>query len=188
MYKDPIEKFNIWYKEAENNPTIIDASAAALATSTINGMPSVRMVLIKYFDKNGFVFCTNLGSKKSKDLKENNKAAILFHWPNRQVRIEGKAYQIGDQEADTYFDSRPLQSKIISILSKQSQILENEEDFTTKINEYNEKDIKRPIYWSGFRVIPSSIEFWTQGKHRNHKRIIYVMDENGSYKISQLYP
>lgn len=186
MYKDPIEKFSAWYKDAESDKNIAYPSAAALATSTADGVPSVRMVLVKHFDSNGFVFCTNLNSKKAGDLYENNHASLLFYWPGRQVRIEGIAHQISNEEADRHFNERPLQSRIISILSKQSQILDD--DFADKIRNYNEKKIKRPDYWAGFRIAPNKFEFWTEGEYRNHERIVYELKDDESYEAFKLYP
>jgi pyridoxamine 5'-phosphate oxidase len=192
--KNPIKLFDQWFKEAEKSG-IEEPNALNLATATKDGKPSNRMVLMKQYDDNGFVFFTNLESKKGSDIIENPFVSMCFFWPetNKQVRIEGKVTQVSDKEADDYFNSRPLNSRIGAIVSKQSQpILEN--DFTLFKNSTLESfkilskgSIKRPDFWSGFCLVPDKIEFWQRGEFRIHKRTSYSKVKD-SWDVGYLYP
>ena len=192
--KNPIKLFDKWFKEAEKS-NINEPNAVNLATASKKGRPSNRMVLMKGFDENGFVFFTNLESQKGVELLENPFASMCFFWEtlDKQVRIEGKVKQISDKEADDYFNSRPLNSRIGSIISKQSRPI-IEKDFTLFKNSVFEsfkllatQKVQRPKYWSGFRLIPDRIEFWQRGEFRIHKRISYTK-KKGSWDIGYLYP
>ena len=190
---DPLELFKSWMAEAEKKE-IRDPTASSLATANNAGQPSVRMVLLKGVSHKGFVFYTNLNSPKSKDLKENPKAAMCFHWKsfNRQIRINGNVTEVDDKEADIYFKSRPYESRIGAWASDQSEKMKNKLEFLEKIETYrkkykNEKDVPRPPHWSGWCLIPSSIEFWLHGDNRIHERLRYNKVGNGWNK-EILYP
>ena len=189
---DPFELFKAWFEEASKKE-INDPNALSLATSNSKNEPSVRMVLLKGLSKNGFVFYTNLNSPKSSDLKNNPKAAMCFHWKSleRQVRIVGSLTQVTDKEADDYYNSRPYKNKIGAWASSQSEILDKRDDFLEQIQNYEKKypshDVPRPPHWSGWRLVPSQIEFWLDGEGRIHERLNYKR-ENGSWKKELLYP
>ena len=187
--KNPLDLFEEWFNEAKKTE-INDHNAVALATSNKKGIPSVRMVLLKSFDENGFVFYTNLDSKKSKDIKENPSASMCFHWKSllRQIRITGKASNVSDQEADEYYNSRSYGSRIGAWASKQSSILNNRKELNKEIEDYKSKfpnndKVPRPSHWSGWRVNPSEIEFWLDGDDRIHERLKYIKDDESWKKI-----
>ena len=191
--EDPIELFNIWMNAAEKKE-INDPNALSLATSNQNNEPSVRMVLLKGISKKGFVFYTNLNSPKSDDLKKNSKASMCFHWKSlqRQVRISGNVIQVSDKEADTYFNSRPYESRIGAWASNQSGTMQDRQDLLKKIEDFKKKykdlnNIPRPKHWSGWCLQPSSIEFWLGDKFRIHERLKYNKISN-NWKKEILYP
>ena len=190
--KNPIELFKKWFLEAEASE-INDHNAVAIATSNEANQPSVRMVLLKGLSEKGFVFYTNFNSKKGSDLKFNKKASMCFHWKSlrRQVRVIGFVEKVTDKEADEYYNSRPYKNKIGAWASSQSQTLAKREDFIKKINEYEKKypsdNVPRPPHWSGWRLLPSEIEFWLDGDGRIHERLNYIK-ENGEWKKELLYP
>jgi len=176
---NPIELFKIWMSEAEKKE-INDPNALSLATTNKNNEPSVRMVLLKGINTKGFVFYTNLNSPKSNDLKNNPKAAMCFHWKSlqRQVRIYGSVKQIGDEEANIYFASRPYESRIGAWASDQSKIMNKRNEFIKKIEKYKKKfkdgkKLPRPKHWSGWCLNPSAIEFWLGDQFRIHERLRY---------------
>lgn len=190
--KDPLEIFNEWFllaKEKEIN----DPNAMSLATVEKDLKPSIRMVLMKSFDKNGFVFNTNLNSKKGKTISNNSFVSLNFHWKSllKQVRIEGFAEKITKEEADLLFDARPENSKIGAWASDQSNILKDRSELELRIQKYKEKykgkKIPRPDYWSGYRVLPNLYEFWQDMPFRLHDRIQYKKI-NGLWKVNKLYP
>ena len=190
---DPIELFKIWMSEAENKE-INDPNALSLATTSKNNEPNVRMVLLKGLSEKGFIFYTNLNSPKSNDLKINPKAAMCFHWKSlqRQIRIIGSATQVNEKEADTYFNSRPYESRIGAWASDQSKTMSNREELLKKIQNFKKKykDVKnlpRPKYWSGWCLNPSSIEFWLGDQFRIHERLKYNKISN-NWKKEILYP
>ena len=192
--EDPFELFENWFEEAKKNE-INDHNALALATVNKKSEPSVRMVLLKDFDKNGFVFYTNLNSPKSHDIKSNPNAAMCFHWKSlqRQVRIKGVISKVSDAEADKYFNSRPYESRIGAWASDQSKAMNKREEFLKKIEEYkkkysNKNDVPRPEHWSGWNLIPTSIEFWLDGDSRIHERLKYTKDNEGNWVKSLLSP
>ena len=192
--KNPIELFKTWMEEAKvSEPN--DPNALALATADKNAIPSVRMVLLKDFNKEGFVFYTNLESQKGNELKENPNASMCFHWKSllRQVRINGKLSKVTDKVADEYYDSRAYDSRIGAWASKQSTVLKDRSDLISSIkkykNKYNKKDnVPRPRHWSGWSLLPLSIEFWLDGDNRIHERLKYTKDENGMWNKSLLSP
>ena len=174
---NPIDLFNEWFNEAKKTE-INDPNALALATVGKDGIPSVRMVLLKDFNKKGFVFYTNLNSKKSNDIKFNSNASMCFHWKSllRQVRITGKLIKVSDVDADNYYNSRSYGSRIGAWASNQSSILKSRDELIKSIKEFkmkfpNEKDVPRPNHWSGWNLIPDQIEFWVDGNNRIHERL-----------------
>ena len=191
---DPIQLFKVWMDEAKKlEPN--DPNALSLATSNKNNLPSVRVVLLKEFNQNGFVFYTNLNSQKGKELKENPNAAMCFHWKSllRQVRISGVITQVEDKVADQYYNSRGYDSRIGAWASKQSKELNNRDELTKSIKEYKQKfndenNVPRPNHWSGWNLTPTSIEFWLDGDNRIHERLKYTIDDNGNWIKSLLSP
>ena len=189
---NPIELFKKWFSKAEESE-INDPNAVAIATSNKNNQPNVRMVLLKGLSDKGFVFYTNFNSKKGNELKENQKASMCFHWKSlrRQVRVIGKVEEVSAKEADDYYNSRPYKNKIGAWASSQSEILNKRDDFIKKIETYEKKypsnEVPRPSHWSGWRLMPSQIEFWLDGEGRIHERLNYKK-EKGNWKKELLYP
>jgi len=188
-FEDPLALFTIWLAEAEKNE-INDPNALSLATTNSKNEPSVRMVLLKGLSKKGFVFYTNLNSPKSNDIKKNPKAEMCFHWKSlqRQIRIFGNINQVSDEEADTYFNSRPYESRIGAWASDQSKIMNSRNEFLNKIEEYkkkykDEKNLPRPKHWSGWCLNPLSIEFWLDGENRIHERLRYDKKDKSWIKV-----
>ena len=181
---NPIDLFKEWFEEAkktENNAP----NPVAVGTLNNEGYPSVRMVLLKDYDDNGFVFYTNFNSDKSKAIKKDPKISMCFNWKSllRQVRIVGLASKVSDKEADEYFDSRSYGSKIGAWASDQSSILINRKDLLNSIDKYkekfqNENKVPRPSHWSGWRLKPEEIEFWLDGENRIHERLKYIKNKN----------
>ena len=191
---DPIELFKVWMDEAKKSEPN-DPNALSLATSSVNNLPSVRMVLLKEFNQNGFVFYTNLNSQKGNELKENPNAAMCFHWKSllRQIRISGTITQVEDNVADQYYNSRGYDSRIGAWASKQSKKLKNREELTNLIKEFKQKfndenNVPRPNHWSGWNLSPKRIEFWLDGDSRIHERLNYTIDKNGNWIKSLLSP
>ena len=191
---DPFELFEEWFEVAKKKE-INDPNALALGTASKDGVPSVRMVLLKGFDKDGFIFYTNLKSQKSKELKENPNATMCFHWKSllRQIRIVGKLNQVDDKTADDYYSTRAYESRIGAWASKQSSILKSRDELLNNLEnfkkKYNDKDnVPRPDHWSGWNLKPSSIEFWLDGDNRIHERLKYTLDNNNNWEKSLLSP
>ena len=191
---DPFELFERWFDEAKKNE-INDPNALALGTASKDGIPSVRMVLLKGFDKEGFVFYTNLNSQKGNQIKENPNATMCFHWKSllRQIRIVGVLSQVSADTADKYYNSRGYESRIGAWASKQSSVLKNRNELLDSLEafrkKYNNQDkVPRPDYWSGFNLKPSSIEFWLDGDNRIHERLKYTLNENNEWTKSLLSP
>jgi pyridoxamine 5'-phosphate oxidase len=191
---NPIELFKVWMDEAKKSEPN-DPNALSLATSNKNNAPSVRMVLLKEFNQNGFVFYTNLNSQKGNELKENPNAAMCFHWKSllRQIRISGTITQVEDSAADQYYNSRGYDSRIGAWASKQSKELKNRDELTNSIKEFKQKfddinNVPRPKHWSGWNLIPTRIEFWLDGDSRIHERLNYTIDKSGNWIKSLLSP
>ena len=190
---DPIELFKLWMDDAKKSEPN-DPNAVSLATSN-NNFPSVRMVLLKDFSQNGFVFYTNLNSQKGNELKENPNAAMCFHWKSllRQIRINGAVTQVATDVADKYYNSRSYDSRIGAWASKQSKELTSRDNLIDSIKKYKDKyndenNVPRPSHWSGWILSPQSIEFWLDGDNRIHERLKYVKDRNGQWIKSLLSP
>jgi pyridoxamine 5'-phosphate oxidase len=191
---DPIDLFEVWMNEAKKTEPN-DPNAVALGTSDQNNSPSIRMVLLKDFNKRGFIFYSNLNSQKGNELKNNPRAAMCFHWKSllRQVRINGTVKRVSDKVADEYYNTRNYESRIGAWASKQSSILNNRDELLSSIEEfkkrYNDKDeVPRPDHWSGWNLIPMSIEFWLDGDNRIHERLKYTKDDVGNWTKSLLSP
>ena len=190
---NPIDLFKNWFQKAEE-AEINDPNALALGTADQNNQPSVRMVLLKGLSNKGFVFYTNFNSKKGSDLKNNQQASMCFHWKSlrRQVRVIGKVQEVTEKEADEYYNSRPYKNRISAWASNQSKKLDKRESFLEKIKDFekkypDEKNVPRPPYWSGWRVLPAEIEFWVDGEGRIHERLNYK-NKNGKWEKGLLYP
>lgn len=189
---EPIALFGEWLKAAEGSEPN-DPNAMALATVDGDGLPDVRMVLLKGFDASGFVFFTNFESAKGRELLLNPKAALCFHWKSlrKQVRVRGPVSEVSTEEADAYFASRQRGSRIGAWASQQSRPLESRFALEKAVAAYTARyaigEIPRPAYWSGFRVAPQEIEFWSDGTFRLHDRIKFVREGEGWAK-TRLYP
>lgn len=192
MTIDPFALFDSWFAEARTSEPN-DANAMALATTTADGRPSVRMVLLKGHGPDGFVFYTNLDSRKGGELAENPHVALLFHWKSlrRQIRIEGPVAPVDDQVADAYFATRSRDSQLGAWASDQSRPLDKRETFEARFAEiqarFEGQDVPRPPRWSGWRVAPERIEYWQDRAHRLHERTLFVRDAGGWSK-GYLYP
>ena len=192
LMKNPIDEFEKWFDDAKGAESDLP-EACALATADANGIPSVRMVLLKQYDASGFVIYTNLVSQKAAELSENPVASLCFHWKTltRQVRISGPVEPISNTEADAYFATRPRASQIGAYASRQSQVLPGRFSLEAAVAKYTAKfglgEIPRPEWWTGFRLIPQRIEFWEQRPFRLHQRRLFVQEEGG-WSMSLLYP
>ena len=181
---DPIELFQIWFEEAKKHE-INDPNALALGTANKDGVPSVRMVLLKGVDKNGFIFYTNLNSQKGIELSENPNASMCFHWKSilRQIRISGTLTKVSDDVADSYYNSRAYESRIGAWASNQSSILKNRDQLLESLEKFRKKfddksNVPRPPHWTGWNLKPKSIEFWLDGENRIHERLKYTLKDN----------
>lgn len=191
----PFQKFQEWLEKAKSNKEIVEPTAMCLATVDENNSPSARMILLKKFDESGFCFFTNLTSRKGKELSQNQNVALCFYWGilGLQIRIEGKIESVTIKEADDYFTSRRRGSQIGAWASKQSCEMQEWQEFQDRISKITEdftgQEIPRPPFWSGFRVIPKRIEFWSEGEFRIHNREVFVKIENQQkWQVQKLYP
>lgn len=192
MADDPFQLFDQWLAEArQSEPN--DPEAMAFASADPEGRPSVRMVLLRKHGPDGFGFFTHLDSRKGRELLANPHGALVIHWKSlrRQVRVEGRVEQVSDAEADAYFSGRSRESRIGSWASDQSQPLESrtlfEQRYEAAVDRFKEGDVPRPPRWSGFRLIPDRIEFWTDRPHRLHERRLFIRD-GGAWTEGLLYP
>lgn len=192
--KDPFALFDHWYAEARETE-INDSNAMALATADAEGRPSVRMVLLKGHGPDGFVFYTNVGSRKGQELAGNGHVALLFHWKSqrRQIRIEGPVSPVDAATADAYFASRSRDSQLGAWASEQSRPLDRRETFLARIEvvraRFEGQPVPRPPYWSGYRVVPERIEFWQDREYRLHERTVFTrLPDGGGWTSGMLYP
>ena len=192
MDNDPFTKFGAWMAEAEASE-LNDPNAMTLATSSAAGRPAARILLLKGWDERGFVFYSNLESRKADELHENAQAALLFHWKSlrRQIRIEGRVSLVSAAEADEYFASRPRGSKLGAWASAQSRPLPSRAAFETRLAEVDERfpgeDVPRPQHWSGWRLVPDYVEFWQDREFRLHDRLVFRRKGDG-WESGLLYP
>ena len=190
--KNPFKQFEIWFEEAKKIG-LKDPNAMNVASATKSGIPSSRMVLLKAYSEEGFIFYTNYTSRKSGEILDNPIVALNFFWDalERQIRIEGEIKKVEKEVSDTYFNSRSRLSQLGAHASNQSQVIENYEELTTKLNSFDEQfkdtDIPRPDHWGGFIVIPSSIEFWQGHDGRLHDRLKFEK-ENDNWAMKRLSP
>jgi pyridoxamine 5'-phosphate oxidase len=192
VHPDPIQQFSKWFGEAIA-AEVPEANAMSVSTVGTNGRPSSRILLIKDIDARGFTFFTNYDSRKGNELEQNQYAALLFYWIEleRQVRIEGRVERISAAESDTYFQSRPLKSRLGAIASSQSQPISSreamEQRFAQIEQEYGEQPV-RPVHWGGYRLVPDYIEFWQGRPSRFHDRIAYRLQADGTWQRQRLQP
>jgi pyridoxamine 5'-phosphate oxidase len=192
VLENPYEQFSLWFEEAMSSQ-LPEPNAMILATATKDGKPSVRTLLLKGFDEKGFIFYTNYESRKGRELAENNKASILFFWPEleRQIRLEGTVNKISQQESKRYFDTRPYKSRIGAWASNQSKVIENRFFIVKKFLKYfikfHSKDIPLPPYWGGYILTPVVFEYWQGRTNRLHDRVRYYYTD-GKWKIERLSP
>jgi len=193
LLDDPIAQFELWFKQAHEG-SIPMPNAMSLATVDATGQPSIRTVLLKLFDREGFVFYTNYGSKKAADIAANPKVALLFHWAEleRQVRIVGVAERVSTAESARYFLTRPRGSQIGAWSSDQSNVITSRQLLQAKFEEISEKfkhgEVPLPSFWGGYRVAPTGFEFWQGRVNRLHDRFAYAADGNGGWEINRLAP
>ncbi len=189
---DPLEQFRRWYAEAEA-VEIRAPHAMALATSGADGAPSVRIVLLKGADENGFVFFTGYGSRKGGELEANPRAALLFYWDplGRQVRVEGTVERVGAAESDAYFATRPRAAQLAAAASRQGRVLAGREELDARVAELEREhagaDVQRPDDWGGYRLRPETYEFWQHRENRLHDRLRYRRDD-GAWLLERLSP
>ena len=190
--ENPFAQFSVWWNEAIQSE-IVEVNAMALSTVTSGGKPSSRIVLLKGYDEQGFVFFTNYSSDKGQQISQNHFAALLFFWKEleRQVRIEGVVSKVSDEESDAYFNSRPVGSRLGAWASPQSQKISDREVLNKELmkftEQFDQENIPRPTHWGGYRVKPTRIEFWQGRSNRLHDRILYEQ-VNDNWLVSRLAP
>lgn len=187
---NPFEQFAFWYQQATEEEKIIEPNVMTLATATVEAKPSVRVVLLKAFSLEGFIFYTNYQSKKGKELAQNPQASLLFFWDvlERQVRIEGVVKKLDAQQSEDYFNSRPLESRIGAIASPQSQVITSREDIDKRIMEVEFSGaVARPEHWGGYILSPNYFEFWQGRPNRVHDRLAFTKDGE-NWAMNRLAP
>ena len=189
--RDPLQLFGDWFADAENSGLLLP-EAMTLATATDKGRPSARMVLMKDYDEDGFVFYTNYSSRKAAELEGNPYAALLFHWSElqRQVRIEGPVSRVTEEESREYFESRHRGSRIGAWASRQSEVLPERVELEQRVRDYEQKfssDVPLPSFWGGYRLKPETIEFWQGRVSRLHDRVCFERSDRG-WKAYRMYP
>lgn len=192
--ENPMEQFRNWFLEAENNPQISEANAMSISTLENDGCPRTRMVLLKSYNWEGFIFYTNYDSRKGKAIQQNHKACLHFFWPNleRQIIIKADLEKLAENLSDGYFHSRPKGSQLGAAVSPQSEIIPNREFLEEKLKnleqEFENIEVPRPENWGGYLAKPYEIEFWQGRPNRLHDRILYELQEDFDWKISRLAP
>lgn len=190
---NPISEFKEWFEQAKGTGMRYP-NALALATVSRDGVPAVRMVLMKHFDDDGLVFYTNLESAKSQDIRANGMASACFHWESlgKQIRVTGQVSAVSDAEADAYFATRPRDSQLGAWASLQSQSMPSRAAFEDRFHEFSKlyegKAVPRPSGWSGWRISPDRVEFWIEKPYRLHDRYVYLRQGSGDWKRELLYP
>lgn len=193
VLSSPFQQFDKWFREALE-AEVLEVNAMTLATATPDGKPSARVVLLKGLDEGGFTFFTNYHSDKGQMLAANPYAALTFFWPEleRQVRIEGEIEKVSHEESDEYFASRPKGSQIGAWVSEQSHIIKSREELDKRLEEltiqYENEPVVRPPHWGGYRLLPSSVEFWQGRPSRLHDRLKYTKGNEGFWKLDRLSP
>ena len=191
--KDPLTQFERWFNEAVASE-VVEPNAMVLATATSTGAPSARAVLLKHFDKAGYVFYSNYESRKAKDLEANPHVALLFYWGEleRQIRIEGKASKLSHSESERYFRSRPRDSQLGALASPQSRVIRNraviEDRFAELSKLYENREVSFPAHWGGYLVRPDKIEFWQGRENRLHDRLLYCLNKSSEWEMVRLAP
>ncbi|MGQ1943706.1 pyridoxamine 5'-phosphate oxidase [Ornithobacterium rhinotracheale] len=190
---NPMELFRDWFYVADNEEKISEANAMSVATMGLDGFPKTRVVLLKKFTHEGFIFYTNYDSEKGKAIAANNKICLSFFWPvlERQIIIKGEAEKLPENLSDGYFESRPKQSQISAIVSPQSSVVPNRDFLENKVREIEiqyQDDLHRPENWGGYLVRPVSMEFWQGRANRLHDRLRYTLQEDFDWKIERLAP
>jgi pyridoxamine 5'-phosphate oxidase len=188
---DPVRQFSVWFEQIRDVEP--DPTAMALATSTRDGRPSVRTVLLKSVDARGFVFYTNYGSRKAREMAESGRASLLFYWRSveRQVRVDGTVEKISDAESDAYFATRPLESRWAAVASPQSEPLTSREALESRyagVRDRLGEGVRRPGSWGGYRVVPDEMEFWQGRENRLHDRLLYTRQADGTWRRQRLAP
>lgn len=190
----PIELFGTWFEEAENHPGIAEVNAMSLSTIGLDGYPKTRVVLLKSFNADGFVFYTNYNSDKGKAIEEHQKVCLSFFWPSleRQVIIKGIASKNTEEEAEEYFKTRPRGSQLGAWASNQSRPVSSRKELELQLKKYEQefenRDVPKPPNWGGYRVSPQSFEFWQGRVNRMHDRILYTPDPENEWKFERLAP
>jgi pyridoxamine 5'-phosphate oxidase len=193
MHVNPIEQFRLWFDEAMAGG-LHEPGAMTLATATTAAVPAARLVLLRGFDERGFTFHSNRVSRKGRELAENPRAALVLYWEKleRQVRIEGRVELISDEESDAYFRTRPRGSQLSAWASSQSEVIPGRADLDREMDEltarYAGREVPRPPYWGGYRVVPHSIEFWQGRPNRMHDRLRYMRQADGAWRLERLSP
>jgi pyridoxamine 5'-phosphate oxidase len=190
---DPVEQFRKWFGEALA-ANLHEPNAMTLASATLDGRTSARVVLLKGYDERGFVFYTNYEARKSRELEENPRCTLVFYWGEleRQVRIEGRAKHISGEESDEYYRSRPRGSRLSAWASAQSRPVEDRGILEKRLREleakYEGREIPRPPFWGGYRVEPGAVEFWQGRENRLHDRLLYSRLDSGGWRMERLQP
>jgi pyridoxamine 5'-phosphate oxidase len=190
---NPIEQFRTWFDEVLTS-NLHEPNAMVLATATLDGRPSARVVLLKGFDERGFVFYTNYEGRKGEELETNPHCALLFYWGEleRQVRVEGRVRRVPDKESDAYFAGRPRGSQLGAWVSEQSRPVGDRGALEHRLREleaeYEGREVPRPPFWGGYRVEPETIEFWQGRENRLHDRLVYLRSEDGGWRRGRLQP
>jgi len=194
LLSDPLEQFSRWFEESVQSAGDREPNAMTLATATADGRPSARVVLLKGFDHQGFVFFTNYQSRKGEQLAQNPRAGLNFHWPwlERQIQIEGSVKKVSREESQIYFDKRPLRSRLSAIISAQSEVIASRRELEDRLKEVEKQFARKnppvPDFWGGYRVFPERMEFWQGRENRLHDRFLYVRGSDGLWSIDRLSP